>query len=61
MPNQELILLTHVSTESVNDGFLLAVLLTDQAEPEPHRLGVEYPRIGVVYQPTAIQNPLKSP
>jgi biotin carboxylase len=40
MPNQELILMTHVSTESVNDGFLPAarrlgltpVLLTDQAE-----------------------------
>jgi len=40
MHNQELILLTHVSTESVNDGFLPAarrlglspVLLTDQAE-----------------------------
>ncbi|PPC92237.1 MAG: siderophore biosynthesis protein [Methylobacter sp.] len=40
MHNQELILLTHVTTESVNDGFLPAarnlglspVLLTDQAE-----------------------------
>lgn len=40
MHNQELILLTHVSTESVNDGFLPAarnlglspMLLTDQTE-----------------------------
>ncbi len=40
MRNQELILLTHVPTESVNDGFLPAarnlglspILLTDQAE-----------------------------
>jgi len=45
MHNQELILLTHVPTESVNDGFLPAarnlglspVLLTDQAEAHRQR------------------------
>lgn len=54
MHNQELILLTHVSTESVNDGFLSAALLTVQA----HLLVAEFPRICAVYRPIPLKSPL---